>query len=107
MIIVHSMLASSAPRWDGSRVLFEVTASGQKVQCAISPMALEAVGHRRCTGTGELLRCFTRARRRIEGLALDKLHARPAGVFGRVSLWADDLGTLPPAGACGAAKLRA
>jgi hypothetical protein len=107
MIFLHSTTASSAPRWDGSRVLFEVTASGEPVQCAISRMALEAIGNRRCAKTAELLSCFTRARRRIEGLALNKLHARPAGVFGRVSLWADDLDTLPPAGASAAAHLRA
>jgi uncharacterized protein DUF1488 len=78
--------------------LFEITDKGEQVPCAISRMALEDIGERSLRKTADLLGCFTRARRRIEGLALEKLRARPEGVMGRLSLWADDLGDLPTGG---------
>ena len=88
----------SRPRWDGSRVLFEITDGNEQIQCAISRGALEEISERRCFRTADLLGCFTNARGRIERLALEKLRARPDGISGRLSLWADDVDLVPPGG---------
>ncbi len=79
----------SLPRRDGSRVLFEITEGGHRMQCAISRMALEDIGERRLFSAADVLGAS--ARMRIEGIALEKLHASLSGISGRLSLWADDV----------------
>ena len=59
----------------------------------------EAALARSARGAADLLGCFANARGRIERLALEKLRARPDGVSGRLSLWADDVDFVPPGGA--------
>ncbi len=99
MNLLRSAQIPSHARWDGSRVLFDIVHDRRGFPCAISRAALEEIGARRLGGAAELLRVFERARGVIEGLALSKLQARPAGVSGRLSLWADDLGDpAPPVG---------
>ncbi len=44
MQIVNEQASSTAPQWDGSRVLFQVVYLGEQVPCAISRGALEEVG---------------------------------------------------------------
>ena len=97
-MFLRCMTFLSLPRWDGSRVLFEVIDKSERVPCAISRMALEAIGESRLSKTLDLLGCFARSRGRIEELALEKLRARPAGVSGRLSLWADDVDQPPTGG---------
>lgn len=99
MVLFNSTTSSSRPRWDGSRILFEITDGDEQVPCAISRAALEVISERRCYHAADLLGCFANARGRIEGRALEKLRARPVGVSGRLSLWADDVDLLPPDGA--------
>ncbi len=106
MPVLYCTTSASLPRWDGSRVLFDITDGGNQVPCAISRMALEEIGEAPCGTTAELLGCFARARGRIEGFALDKLHSRPLGVSGRLSLWADDLDDLPPGGVSVSGRFR-
>ncbi len=84
------------PRWDGSRILFEITAGNEQIPCAISRAALEEIAERRCFKAADLLGCFANAWGRIERLALEKLSARPDGISGRLSLWADDVDFVPP-----------
>ena len=93
----------SRPRWDGSRVLFEISDGAETVLCAISRAALEDLGDVRCAKTADLLRCFEAARERIERLALDKFRGRIGGATGRLSLWADDVGDPPLGGAAASA----
>ena len=94
---------SSFPRWDGSRVLFEIADGDERVACAISRKALEDIGGRRLSKTADVLGCFAEARGRIERLALKKVHTRPEGVSGRLGLWADDVDDLPTGGVPAAA----
>ena len=93
------MTTPSRPRWDGSRVIFEIYDGNERISCAISRAALEAISERRCFSSADLLGCFVNARVRIERLALEKLRARPDGISGRLSLWADDVEFGPPDGA--------
>jgi hypothetical protein len=93
------MTTPSRPRWDGSRVIFEINdGNGRMISCAISRAALEAIGGSRCLRSADLLGCFIHARARIERLALEKLRGRPDGISGRLSLWADDVEFGPPVG---------
>ena len=107
MVHLHSTTPPSFPIWDGGRVLFEITDGGERIPCAISRVALEDIGERRLFKTADLLGCFAQARGRIEGLALEKLHARPDGVSGRLSLWADDVDDPPTGGVPAVADRRA
>lgn len=93
----------SRPRWDGSRILFEITAGNEKIRCAISRAGLEEISERRCFRTADLLGCFAYARGRIERLALEELRARPDCISGRLSLWADDVDFVPVGGSPAAA----
>lgn len=86
---------ASSPRWDGRRVLFEITADGQRIECAISRGALDELSTRRHYKPAELLLCFVNARPRIEAIARDKLRARADGISGTLSIWADDLDDMP------------
>jgi hypothetical protein len=99
MTLFSCMTSLSRPRWDGSQIHFEITHENEQIMCAISRAALEEISEMRCFSTADLLRCFANARGRIEGLALEKLRARPAGIPGRLTLWADDMGFPPPGGA--------
>lgn len=105
MTLFRWMTSPSRPRWDGSRGLFEVTDGNTQIPCAISRAALEGISEKRFFRAADLLGCFTNARGRIEKLALEKLRARPDGISGRLSLWADDVDFVPPNGAPGAAYL--
>jgi hypothetical protein len=99
MAILSCVTSTSMPYWDGGRILFAIIDGDAYVPCAISRMALEEISERSCFGKADLLACFANARERVEKLALAKLRARADGVSGRLSLWADDVNTLPPGGA--------
>ena len=99
MTILSCVSSTSAPYWDSGRVLFEIFDGSGYVPCAISRLALEEIGEKSCFGKADLLACFASARERIEKLALAKLRARADGISGRLSLWADDVNTLPHGGA--------
>jgi Protein of unknown function (DUF1488) len=105
MMLFDWMTSPSRPRWDGSRVLFEITDGTRRIQCAVSRAALEEISKRRFFRAADLLGCFANARGGIEKLALEKLRARPDGISGRLSLWADDVDFVPPDGAPVAAYL--
>ena len=98
--------ALSKPRWDGSRVLFEIEVGGQPVMCAISRGALQELSGRRHFASTDLLRCFLEARPRIEELAVGKINGRPDSVSGIVSIWADDMDSPPAAPATGQQRER-
>lgn len=103
MTFVLYMTSSPRPCWDGSRILFEISNGDELVPCAISRAALEGISETRCPSVADLMRCFAGARGNIERLAMKKLKARMPGMSGRLSLWADDLDSLPPGGASVAA----
>ena len=84
------------PRWDGSRVLFEIEVAGQPVACAISRSALQGLSGRRQYAVADLLRCFDAARPRIEAIAVSKFNSGPESISGIVSVWDDDVEDAPP-----------
>ena len=86
----------SGPQWDGRRVFFEFDDGGQSIACVISRGAIEELAGVRHLTSVDLFRCFAKARARIEAIALDKLRARPEGMYGLLGIWADDL---PPSSA--------
>lgn len=47
MNIVSRLTSVARPRWDGSRVLFEIEVAGRPVACAISRAALQELSGRR------------------------------------------------------------
>ncbi|MGA9867718.1 MAG: DUF1488 family protein [Acetobacteraceae bacterium] len=81
----------SRPRWDGSRVLFDIEHDGQLVACAISRGALQDMSAHRCFKAADLLKCFDEARTRIEEIAVAKFRADGESVSGVISVWADDV----------------
>jgi len=83
------------PRWDGSRVLFEIAVGTGSVPCAISRAALEDIARRRHLKPAELLACFASARERIEATAHNKLRGRAGLHVGTLAVWADDVEDLP------------
>jgi len=85
----------SKPRWDGSRVLFEIEVAGEAVPCAISRSALQNLSGRRHFASADLLRGFATARAQIEEIAAGKFRASPESVSGIVSIWDDDVDTAP------------
>ena len=89
------------PRWDGTRVLFEITGGEKRIPCAISRAALEELSEQRHAGGAALVRCFLAAQGRIEALARDKLRAMPGGVVGTLNIWVSDLDDPSPSGASG------
>jgi Protein of unknown function (DUF1488) len=99
MTLFSCMTPPSRPRWDGGHIHFEITHGHEQILCAISRAALEEISEMGCFSAADFLRCFANARGRIERLALEKLRARPAGISGRLILWADDMDFLPPGGA--------
>jgi hypothetical protein len=84
----------SRPRWDGSRVLFEIADGDERIACAISRAALQDLSPRRHFKAAELLACFANARAHIEAIARGKL-ARSGSLSGTLSIWADDIEDLP------------
>jgi hypothetical protein len=84
------------PRWDGSRVVFEIDVGGEAVTCAISRAALQEVSGHRHFSAADLLRCFAGIREQIEAIAQVKFTSRPDSVCGILSIWADDIDD-PPA----------
>jgi Protein of unknown function (DUF1488) len=92
--------SGTRPRWDGSRVWFEITDGDEHIACAITRAALQDLAEGRYHNGSEMLQCFIEARGRIEELARSKLKATPHRVTGPpLSLWADDIDDLPPSGA--------
>jgi hypothetical protein len=87
--------AAPRPRWDGSRILFDISDGSTQVACAISREALQDISGTRCYKEADLLRCFTDARERIEALALRKLQAMHGNVGSRLNLWAGDVDNAP------------
>ncbi len=84
------------PRWDGSRVVFEIDVAGQAVACAISRSALQDVSGMRRFAPADLLRGFGEARGRIEEIAAAKFRSNPESASGFVSIWTDDIEDLVP-----------
>lgn len=89
----------SRPRWDGSRVLFQIEAGGDLVACAISRSALQGLSGRKQYAPADLLRCFDASRSQIEAIAATKYSAKPESVSGIVSIWDDDVDEAQPAAA--------
>ncbi|HUZ65631.1 MAG TPA: DUF1488 family protein [Acetobacteraceae bacterium] len=85
------------PRWDGSRIMFEIADGDRHIPCAISRAALQDVCGRRSFRPSELLTSFANARPLIEKIARNKLRSRPGGVSGLLNIWADDIDDPPPA----------
>src|SRR5689334_18284279 len=87
------------PRWDGSRMLFDIFVGNARFACAISQGALQDLSERRSFKTEDLRKSFMKARGRIEQIAHEKLRARPTRISGTLHIWADDLDDLPPSSA--------
>jgi hypothetical protein len=85
------------PRWDGSRVMFEIEAGGELITCAISRSALQELSGRRHFAAPELLRCFVEIRAKVEAIALHKYAVSPDSVCGILSIWEDDIEAVPVA----------
>ena len=109
MNIVKRVRSVTRPRWDGSRVLFEIEAAGRPVACAISRAALQELSGCHHIASGDLLRRFADGRDRIEELATRIFAIRPENVTGTLHIWADDIDDPPPPPtvACQAAEVRA
>lgn len=97
MAALKQTVATTHPRCDGRRVLFEVIDKDHSVACAISLNALQTLSEQRCFRPADPLKCFAAARIRIEAIALGKLRARSEGVSGVLHIWSDDIDDPPPA----------
>jgi hypothetical protein len=95
MIAPHGPVSIIEPRWDGTRVAFQIEVAGEVVDCAISRSALQDLGGFRHYTPADLLRCFTNARGRIEAVAATKFAAQAQSVYSVVSIWSDDLEDAP------------
>jgi Protein of unknown function (DUF1488) len=84
------------PRWDGSRILFEIEVAGAPVACAISRSALQDLSGRKQYATADLLRCFDSFWTQIETIAVGKFRDKPESVSGIVSIWDDDIEEAAP-----------
>jgi Protein of unknown function (DUF1488) len=80
----------AAPKWDGTRVLFQVIDDGEAVSCAISREALRQVTGRNYGKPAELLASFMQVRGRIEAVALAKHRAQSSGTA-LLTVWSGDL----------------
>jgi hypothetical protein len=96
MAVRHRPVSTVEPRWDGTRVIFQIEVAGELVDCAISRSALQDLGGYRHYTPADLLRCFANARPRIEAAAAQKFAAQAQSVYGVVSIWSDDLEDAPP-----------
>jgi Protein of unknown function (DUF1488) len=83
--------STRSPRWDRTRVLFEIEMGGRCIECAISREALQDASDRRYGKPLELLACFSKVRTRIERIALAKYMARSDTIEGLVTIWSSDL----------------
>lgn len=83
--------AVSNPRWDGKRILFEVTDGDSATACTISVNALQDLTGQRRFKPADLLACFAGARARIGAIALDKLRAKATSTSGLLYIWSDDI----------------
>ncbi len=108
MNISRRLRSVTKPRWDGSRILFEIEVAGSPVACAISRAALEELSGCRYIASSDLLRRFANGRDRIEEIATKIFAHRPESVTGRLHIWADDIDDPPsaPAVALQAAAVR-
>ena len=88
---------ASRPRWDGGNLLFDFFDGAEAIPCAMSCAAIEQILSRRCFREADALAFFQTERLSIEALTRDKLRARADGACGRLTIWADDLETLPDA----------
>jgi hypothetical protein len=95
MSMKQKPISAAAPRWDGTRVAFQIQVGDAMVDCAISRSALQDLGGYRHFTPADLLRCFTNARARIEAVAAEKFAAQACSVYGVVSIWSDDLEDAP------------
>jgi hypothetical protein len=95
MNAIDQLAEPPRPRWDGTRVLFEIVVGDEWVPCAISRGALQDLSARNHYKSADLLRCFANARNRIEAIAVDKLRARSGDQSGPLNIWADDIQDLP------------
>ena len=55
MTLFSRTTSPSRPRWDGTRVFFEIADGNEQIQCAISRAALEEISEKRCFRTADLL----------------------------------------------------
>jgi hypothetical protein len=108
MNVVKRPRSVTRPRWDGSRILFEIEVAGRLVACAISRAALQEVSGCHHIASGDLLRRFADGRDRIEEIATHIFAVRPESVTGTLHIWADDITDPPtaPGVACRAAEAR-
>ena len=97
MDIVRRSWSVNKPRWDGSRVLFEIEVAGRPVACAVSRAALQELVGCRYIASGDLLRRFADGRERIEKIAASIFAVRPESVTGTLHIWADDIDDPPSA----------
>ncbi len=97
MNVVTRLWSVTRPRWDGSRILFEIEVAGTPVACAISRAALEELSGCRHIASADLLRRFADGRNRIEEIASSIFAMRPESVTGILHIWADDIDDPPPA----------
>ena len=82
---------ASNPRWDGRRILFEVSDGDRSAPCTISANALQDLSGQRRFKPADLLACFAGARPQIEAIALAKLRGRNVGTTGLLYIWSDDV----------------
>ena len=97
MNIVRKLWSVTKPRWDGSRVLFEIEVAGRPVACAISRAALQELNGCHHIASGDLLRRFAAGRDRIEEIAASIFAIRPESVTSTLHIWADDIDDPPSA----------
>ena len=104
MNIFPETVLQAGPRWDGSRILFDIEVKGVQVLCAISRGALEEVSECRYIRSTDLLRKFAESRAKIEDIALSIFTSRPKNATGRISIWSDDIYDPPQAPALQASR---
>lgn len=94
--ILHARLPVARPRWDGTRVTFQIMDKGRRVDCAISRAALLDIAQRSHLSDPALLACFLSSRTRIEAIARAKWHARSRHAKGILHIWSEDTDPSPP-----------
>jgi Protein of unknown function (DUF1488) len=97
MNIVKRLPSVTRPRWDGSRVLFQIEVAGRPVACAISRAALQEVSGCHHIASADLLRRFADGRDRIEEIATNIFAMRSESVTGTLHIWANDIDDPPSA----------
>lgn len=110
MNTIRPLRSVTRPRWDGTRILFEIEVAVKLVACAISRAALGELSGCHHMPPGDLLRRFADGRDRIEEIAASIFAIRPEWVTGTLHIWPDDIDDPPSApavAACQATELRA